>query len=112
MVLLIILIYHRYTNKELERTGKNWNWEVKMEENITSKKLIVELDKVIQNYIDIAKAHNRKPTRDEIIETVTIKLEELLKLSSENKERTWIISGIAVGIAISLHIDDKLKLVE
>ncbi len=67
---------------------------------------------MIQNLIDEAKGNNRKPTKDEIIETVTIKLEELLKISSENKERVWIISGIAVGIAISLQIDDKLKLIE
>jgi len=80
-----------------------------MKENIASKKLIAEIENVIQNYIDEAKEHNRKPTRDEIIEAMTIKLEELLKVNSENKESVWVLSGIAVGIAISLQIEDKLR---
>lgn len=83
-----------------------------MKEDVTSKKLIDELNSVIQNYIDVAKEHNRKPTKDEIIEAMTIKLEDLLKVNSENKERVWIISGIAVGIAISLQIEDRLKALE
>lgn len=82
-----------------------------MKENVISDKLMVEIEKVIQNYIDVAKEHNRKPTKDEIIEEMAIKLEERLK-NSENKERVWILSGIAIGITISLRIEDMLNVLE
>lgn len=80
--------------------------------NITSKKLLDEMEMLIQGYIDEAKEHNRKPTRDEIIDTITNRLEILLKIESENNDRLLIISGIALGIAIVLGIDEKLKIIE
>lgn len=82
-----------------------------MSTNITSQKLMFEIENVIQSHIDAAKGQDRKPTKNEIMELVTHRLEELIE-SSENEERIWIISGIAVGIAISLHLDDKLNMNE
>ncbi len=97
-----------YKEKNKKKTTKV---KIKMKENITSKELIVEFDKVIQSYIDVARECNLKPTKDEIIEKLMVKLEDLLKINSDNKDRTWIISGIIAGIAISLMIDEKLKLI-
>lgn len=81
-----------------------------MSNNITSTKIIVEIDKVIQDYIDLAKKQNIRPTRDNVIEIVTSRLEKMVGDSPDNKERTWIISGVAVGIAMVLHIEEKLRL--
>lgn len=83
-----------------------------MSNNITSTKIIAELDKVIQDYIVLTKQQNMQPTRDTMIEIVTSRLEKMVELSPENKERTWIISGVAVGIAMVLHIEEKLKMNE
>lgn len=82
-----------------------------MTENDNYSKIINHIDKTIQNYLDVAKEQNIKPTRDDIIEMVTTRLEELLKMNSDSKERTWVISGVAMGIAIVLRIDEKLKIV-
>ena len=81
-----------------------------MSNNITSTKIIAEIDKVIQDYIDLAKKQNIRPTRDNVIEIVTSRLEKMVGDSPGNKERTWIISGVAVGIAMVLHIEEKLNL--
>ena len=83
-----------------------------MNNNLASTKIIAELDKVIQEYIDVSKSQNIRPTRDAMIAMVTSRLEELISLSPENKERTWIVSGIAVGIAMTLHMEEKLRLNE
>lgn len=83
-----------------------------MTENENYSKIIGDIDKTIQNYLDVAKEQNLKLTRNDVIEMVTIRLEELLKINSDNKERTWVVSGIAIGIAIVLRIDEKLKTIE
>ncbi len=83
-----------------------------MTENMTSTKIIIEIDKVIQDYIDLAKHQDIKPTRDTIIEIITSRLEKMLEASPETKEVTWAISGIATGIAMVLHIEEKLKMNE
>lgn len=80
-----------------------------MTKNISSEKIISELDNVIQNYIDTEKKQNRKPTRDKIIEVVTDRLQELLRTTSENSEKALIIYGIALGIAMALQIEVKLE---
>ena len=85
--------------------------EVKMTENENYSRIIGDIDKTIQNYLDVAKEQNLKLSRNDIIEMVTIRLEELLKINSDNKERTWVVSGIAIGIAIVMRIDEKLKMV-
>ena len=77
--------------------------------NIKSKKMIDEMEVIIQAIINEAKDENRTPTRVEIIEKITNRLETLIKLESENNDRVLIISGIAIGIAIVLRLDDKLK---
>lgn len=86
--------------------------EVKMSENIESKKIMDDIEKLIQNYIDTAKKQNKTPTRDEIMETVTDKLEELLEAYFENLEMMCILSGMALGIAIVLQMEEKLKMSE
>lgn len=80
-----------------------------MEENLASKRMMNDIEELIQSYIDTMKKKNQKPTRDDIIELVTNRLEELLKLGSENKEIMWIVSGVAIGIAIILQTEDKLE---
>lgn len=80
-----------------------------MSNNVTSTRIIAELDKVIQEYIDLTKEQGIKPSRDTMIEMVTSRLEKMMTESEGNKERTWIVSGIAVGMAIILHIEEKLK---
>lgn len=80
-----------------------------MSEDITSNKMMADINGLVQGYIDTAKEQNKTPTRDEIIDKVTNRLEELLKLGSDKKEITWIVSGVAIGIAIILSIEDKLK---
>jgi len=85
--------------------------EVKMTENENYSRIIGDIDKTIQNYLDVAKEQNLKLSRNDIIEMVTTRLEELLKMNSDSKERTWVVSGIAIGIAIVLRIDEKLKMV-
>ena len=81
-----------------------------MIENITSAKTMAEIEKIIQDYIEIAKKQNRRPTRDEIVEAVIDNLEVLLKVGPEDGEKILIISGIALGIAIILEIEEKLKM--
>jgi hypothetical protein len=83
-----------------------------MTENENYSRIIGDIDKTIQNYLDVAEEQNIKLTRNDIIEMVTIRLEELLKINSDNKERTWVVSGIAIGIAIVFRIDEKLKTIE
>lgn len=80
-----------------------------MNNNIESKKILDEIEKLIQNYIDDTKKQNKTPTRDEIIEAVTDRLEELLEKGSGNNEIIYIVSGMAVGIAIVLEIEEILK---
>ena len=79
-----------------------------MNENITSKELIAEIDKVISGYIDERKKMNIKSTRDDILEVVLDKLEDLLETNSDNKERTAVLSGVAVGIAIVLQVEERM----
>jgi lipoate-protein ligase A len=80
-----------------------------MGENIESKKLLDEIEKLIQSYVDNTKKENKTPTRDEIIEVVTDKLEDLLEKGSGNNEIIYIVSGMAIGIAIVLEIEETLK---
>lgn len=80
-----------------------------MSEDVTSNKMMTDIDELVQSYIDTAKKQNKTPTRDEIIDKVTNKLEELLELGSEKKEITWVVSGVAIGIGIVLAIEDKLN---
>lgn len=80
-----------------------------MSDNITSKKMMDEIEKLIQNYIDIARKQNQVPTRDDILEVVTNRLEKLQRIVPENKEISYIVSGMAMGIAIVLQIDELLK---
>ena len=80
-----------------------------MSENIESKKILNEIEKLIQNYVDDTKKHNKTPTRDDIIEIVTNRLEELLEKGSGNNEIIYIVSGMAIGIAIVLEIEETLK---
>lgn len=80
-----------------------------MNEHIESKKILGEIEKLIQNYVDNTKKQNKTPTRDEIIEIVTDRLEELLEKGSGNNEITYIVSGMAIGIAIVLEIEEVLK---
>jgi hypothetical protein len=79
-----------------------------MNEDTTSNKMMADIDNLVRSYIDTAKQQGKIPTRNEIIDRVTNKLEELLKLGSEKKEITWIVSGAAIGIAIVLHAEDML----
>lgn len=83
-----------------------------MVENETYYKLIGDIDKTIKNYIEIAKELNRKPTRNDVIEKISTRLQELIKINCDSKERVWILSGMAAGIVIVLRIDDKLKAIE
>jgi hypothetical protein len=94
--------------KGLQNDVNNVCKEVKMVENMASNKMMKDIDGLVQNYIDMMKSRNQKPTRDDIIDIVTNRLEELLKLGSEKKEITWIVSGVAIGIAIVLHTEDML----
>jgi hypothetical protein len=80
-----------------------------MSENVTSSKIMNDVDELVQNYIDTAKEQNNIPTRDETIEKVTDRLEQLLEAGYGNKEITCVVSGIAVGIAIVLQIEETLK---
>jgi hypothetical protein len=80
-----------------------------MSNNIESKKILGEIEKLIQNYIDDTKKQNKTPTRDEIIEVVTDRLEELLEKGSGNNEIIYIVSGMAIGIAVVLEIEGVLK---
>lgn len=81
-----------------------------MEENLTSKRMMDDIEGLIQTYIDKMKKNNQKPTRGNIIDLVTSRLDELLKIGSDNKEIMWIVSGVAIGIAIVLQTEDKLEI--
>ncbi len=80
-----------------------------MENDISSNKIMDDLDKIIQYNIDKLKEQNKKPTREEIIDIIVDRLEDLLRESSDSKEKTWILSGIAIGISIVMYIDKKLE---
>jgi C4-type Zn-finger protein len=80
-----------------------------MNKSIESKKILSEIENLIQSYLDEAKKENKVPTRDEIIEAVTDRLEKLLETYSGDKEVTYIVSGLAVGIAIVLEVEELLK---
>lgn len=80
-----------------------------MSEYMESKKILERIETLIQNYVGKAKEENKTPTRDEIIEVVTDKLEELLETCYENKEIMYIVSGMAIGIAIVLEVEETLK---
>lgn len=80
-----------------------------MSENIESKKILEEIEKLIRNYIDDNTKQNKIPTRDEIIEIVADRLEKLLEKGSGNNEITYVVSGLALGIAIVLEIEEILK---
>jgi hypothetical protein len=80
-----------------------------MNENIESKKFLNEIEKLINNYIDDTKKQNKTPMRDDILDKVTDRLEELLEKGSGNNEITYIVSGMAIGIAIVLEIEETLK---
>jgi len=80
-----------------------------MSENMTSGKIMNDIDKLVQNYMDAAKEQNKIPTRDETIEKVTDRLEQLLEEGYGNNDIMCIVSGMAVGIAIVLQIEEPLK---
>jgi hypothetical protein len=79
-----------------------------MEENVASKTMMDNITGLVQNYMETMKEQNKKPTRNDIIELVTNRLEELLKMGNDKKEITWIVSGVAIGIAIVLQTEDTL----
>jgi hypothetical protein len=79
-----------------------------MEENVASKRMMNDIEDLIQNYIDSMKKNNQKPTRDDILEIITSRLDKLLEVGVENKEIMWIMSGVAIGIAIVLQAEDML----
>jgi hypothetical protein len=79
-----------------------------MSENITTNKMMDEIKKLVENYIDASKKNNKTPTRDKIIDKVSNKLCEIIEVGSEKNEIIWIASGVAIGIAIVLEIEEKL----
>lgn len=83
-----------------------------MEENLASKNMMKDIEGLIQSYIDKMRQNDQKPTRDDILEIVTDRLEKLLEDGYENKEIMWIVSGAAIGIAIVLQTEDRLKMNE
>lgn len=84
--------------------------EIKMSESMESHHIMKDIDNLIQGHMEMMKKHNHKPTRNDIIELVANRLEELLTAGSDMKEVTWIVSGVAVGIAIVLQTEDRLKM--
>jgi hypothetical protein len=79
-----------------------------MEENVASKRMMNDIESLIQNYIDSMKKNNQKPTRDDILEIIASRLDKLLEVGVENKEIMWIMSGVAIGIAVVLQAEDML----
>lgn len=85
--------------------------EEKMEENKTSaEKMMKNIGDIVQIYIESMKENNQELTRSNVLEVVADKLEKIIKLSSEKGEIMLITSGITVGIAIVLEIENRLAM--
>lgn len=70
-----------------------------------------KLMKAAEEYLRLAKKADAKVTRDEVIAMITQRLGELIKENqiNGNKERMWVASGMAAGLALSLLIELKLE---
>lgn len=83
--------------------------EDKEMKDIPSDVIIDTMNVSIDEFIRKAKNDGNEITKEAVINHVTDRLQEFMNMKGSNDKQIWIASGIAIGIAMTLAIEDRLE---